>query len=326
MKQTRIILTLAALLLSLTLFAQAPGNTSAPSPGNNLPTPERKDSIIKIERGRLIWVPDSLVEDFSSVLDGKSKIVRDHSVIDLNERVVIGNDTLPLFMKQKNFGRFDRGLYNYLFIPKGVWQAGMSVSYGQFSTADYQLLDILTDFDFSGHTFSVKPYIAYFLRSNISMGMRVGYTNSHAGVGDVQLDISEDMGFGMKDIAYSAESYSAAIFARYYVGLGRASRFAIFNEVELAFSSGNTSFSRPKGDNISNNHSTYMQTAINFSPGVCVNVMKNVSFNISFGIFGFNLKSEKQAVDGVALGRRFTSGANFRFNIFNLAFGLGVHI
>lgn len=277
-------------------------------------------------QARVLWVPDSIADDVIGVLDGKSKIVRDNSVIDPDERVILGNDTLPLFIRQRNLGRFDRGLFNYLFIPKGVWQAGATVSYGQFSSEDLQLLDLLTDFDFTGHTFSIKPYVSYFIKSNLSLGMRLGYSNSHASLGSFNLDIDDDLGFSISDLGYSAESYTAAVMMRNYVGLGRAGRFSIFNEVELAFSSGNTSFRRPKGESLSETHSTYMQAALNFSPGVCVMVMKNVSFNLSFGVFGFNLKSEKQAVDGVANGTRVTSGANFRFNIFNINFGLGVHI
>ena len=54
--------------------------------------------------------------------------------------------------------------------------------------------------------------------------------------------------------------------------------------------------------------------------------MKNVSFNLSFGVFGFYLKNEKQSVDGVPEGSNVSSGANFRFNIFNLNFGIAAHI
>ena len=35
------------------------------------------------------------------------------------EKVVVGKDTVDIIIPQRNFGRFDRGLFNYLFIPKG---------------------------------------------------------------------------------------------------------------------------------------------------------------------------------------------------------------
>ena len=67
-------------------------------------------------------------------------------------------------------------------------------------------------------------------------------------------------------------------------------------------------------------HTTYMDTRLNFSPGLTVFMMENVSFNVSFGVFGLYMRNEKQVTDGVESGNRFTSGANFKFNIFNINF------
>lgn len=278
------------------------------------------------EGGRMMWIPDSLTRKVQSVLDGRSTIVRDNSVVDVNELVIVGNDTIPLILKQRNFGRYERGLFNYLFIPKGVWQVGITASYGEFSSDDLQMLDILSDFDFNGHIFSIKPYISYFIKHNLSLGMRLGYSSSRAGLGSLAIDIDEDLNFAVSDVFYHDESYTAALFSRQYIGLGRAGRFGIFNEVELSFSSGNSDFQRPIGGEPKNTHTTYMEAGLNFSPGLCVLIMKNVSFNVSFGVFGYYMRNEKQAVNGVREGNRFTSGANFRFNIFNINFGLGVHI
>ena len=69
-----------------------------------------------------------------------------------------------------------------------------------------------------------------------------------------------------------------------------------------------------------------MNAGLNFSPGVSVFIMKNVSFNLSFGVFGFYLKNERQTENGVETGNRTTSGANFRFNLFNINFGIAVHV
>ena len=51
-----------------------------------------------------------------------------------------------------------------------------------------------------------------------------------------------------------------------------------------------------------------------------------VSFNVSFGVFGLKWRHERQSTDGIDEGSRTTSGANFRFNIFNINFGLMVVI
>lgn len=276
--------------------------------------------------GRYIWVPDSMTDKVDALLSGKP-ISKYHDVkIDMNEKTLVNGDTVPMVLRERNLGRFDRGLFNYLFIPKGQWAFGLTASYGEFSASDLSILDFIDDIDFNAHSFSVKPYISYFVRNNMSVGLRMNYTSTKATIDSFKVDIDEDMNFNLHDIGYNNEEYAVALFTRQYIGIARKGRFGVFNEVELAFASGNSDFKRPYNGSPKTTHTTYMDARLNFSPGVTVFIMKNVSFNVSLGVFGFYLRNEKQRVDNEDLGNRFTSGCNFRFNIFNINFGLGVHI
>lgn len=284
--------------------------------------------------GRYMWVPDTLVRGVHSVLRGRSEIVPATPRPE-DDLVTIKGDTVSQVLRSPHFGRFDRGLFNYLFIPKGQWQLGVTAAYGKFSTEDLQLLDIVTDCDLNITSYSVKPYVSYFIRNNLCVGLRFAYTNSKAGVSALDVDFDEDLNFNLKDVAYNNESYSAAIFGRQYFGLGRQGRFGIFNEVELSFASGIADFTRRYDDKPKSTHSTYMTASLCFSPGVTVFVIDQLSFNVSLGVFGFHLRNEKQRTvftnpedqgdTPPETGSRFTSGANFKFNIFNINFGLGVH-
>ena len=53
-------------------------------------------------------------------------------------------------LRTRNLGRFDLGLFNYLFIPKGRWGFGLTASYGELSTDDLEIFDLLSDIDL-GH-------------------------------------------------------------------------------------------------------------------------------------------------------------------------------
>lgn len=276
--------------------------------------------------GRLMWVPDSLADEVKVLVKGHSRVVDDPLRLDINEKTIFRGDTIPMVLRDRNLGRYDRGLFNFLFIPKGSWHFGLTVSYGEISTENMSVLDLVSDVNLSAHTFSIKPYLSYFIRNNLSLGVRFNYTNSNAGIGSFKVDIDEDMNFNIHDVYYKAESYSAAVMLQQYVGLTRRGRFGVFNEVELAFASGNGDFNRPFNGELKKTHTTNMEARLTFSPGICVFVMENVSFNLSFGVFGFYLRNERQTVDGVKLGNRFTSGANFKINLFNLAFGIGIHI
>ena len=300
--------------------------------GNHLP----EKNVIYVDTlyqhgGRYVWIPDSMNVKVNQLLERGNlatsvDIEEFERSVDLNEKVIFRGDTINMILKDRNLGRYDRGLFNYLFIPKGIWQVGLTASYGEFSTENLEILDLISDIDFNGKLWSIRPYFSYFLRSNISLGLRLGYTHGKASIGAFNVDIDEDMSFNLHDILYKSNSYSAAVTFAQYLGIARKGRFGVFNEVELALSGGNSDFNRPYNGDMRQTHTTTFQAALNFSPGVCVYVLDQVSFNVSLGVFGLNIKHEKQKVNDEEMGWRTTSGANFRFNIFNINFGIAVNI
>ncbi len=245
---------------------------------------------------------------------------------DKHEMVVVKGDTVPLVIPERNLGRYDRGLYNYLFVPKGKWGFGLTASYGSLNTEDVQLLSILKDVDFNGKMYSVKPFISYFIRSNQSLGLRFNYSRGEADLNNLSMDFDDDLNFSIRDVSYYTQSFSTSLFYRNYIGLSKAKLFGIFNEVDLSVGSGSSRFKRIYNDEPRDTRTTVTQASLNFSPGVCVFIQEYVAFNVSFGVFGLNFKREHQMTDLVDEGSRFTSGANFRFNIFNINFGMMVVI
>lgn len=244
----------------------------------------------------------------------------------LQERVIVGNDTVRLIIPERNFGRYDRGLFNFLFIPKGKWAFGLTASYGEFDTEDVQVLSFLKDFNFKGSMFSLSPSVSYFVRHNMAVGMKLGYSRNKFTLGSLSVDIDDDMNFSLRDVDYHTEDYSASVFLRRYIGLDNSRRFAIYNDVELKFSSGNGTFTRLYNDEPKETRTLTTKASLNFSPGVCVFIQEYVSFNISFGVFGVNYTRETQRTDGVNEGSRSGLGASFKFNLLNLNMGVAVHI
>lgn len=256
----------------------------------------------------------------------KDSLTRQRIAEMLDEKVIVGSDTVSIIIPERNFGRYDRGLYNYLFIPKGQWSFGLSASYGELNTDDVQVLNMLKDVDFKGKIYSIQPTIGYFIRNNQSVGIKMTYSRGTADLANLAVDFDDDINFTLKDVSYYTESYVIGGFYRNYVGLGRDKRFGVFNEVDLSFQSGSSRFKRLYNDEPKNTKTTVTQVSLNFSPGVAVFIQDNVAFNVSFGVFGVKWRKEHQLTNGVDEGTRFSSGANFRFNIFNINFGLMVVI
>lgn len=244
----------------------------------------------------------------------------------LNEKVIVDGDTVSIILPDNNYGRYDRGLFNFLIIPKGQWEFGLSASYGEFNTDDVQILSVLSNLDMKVKSYSIKPSISYFIRSNQSIGIKFNYTRSNLDINNMSFDFDDDLNFTLRDVSYYSQTYAASINYRNYIGLGPEKRFAIFNEIDLGFGSGSSRFKRLYNEEPRDTRTTITQASLNFSPGLCVFIMDYVSFNISFGVFGLNMRYESQVTNGEEEGSRFTSGANFRFNIFNINFGLAVHI
>lgn len=58
--------------------------------------------------------------------------------------------------------KFDRGIVKTVFVPKGQWFMGSTVSYSEQSADKYQFL-VLADIDAKGYTFRLSPFGGYFL-------------------------------------------------------------------------------------------------------------------------------------------------------------------
>ena len=245
---------------------------------------------------------------------------------DIHEKVIVGNDTVNLVIPERNFGRYDRGLFNYLFIPKGKWAFGLTASYGELNTEDVRVLSLMKDIDFKGKIYSIKPFISYFVRNNQSVGLRFNYSRGIGDLNNMSVDFDDDLNFELKDVSYYTQSISTSLFYRNYIGLSRGKRFGIFNEVDVTVGSGSTRFKRLYNDTPKDTRTNITSASLNFSPGVCVFIQEYVAFNVSFGVFGLNLRREHQITDNIDEGSRFTSGANFKFNIFNINFGMMVVI
>ncbi len=277
------------------------------------------------EGGKYMWIPDAELTAVEAVLNGEIP-TSTHNDLNLNEMVYWRGDSIPMALPTKRLGRYDRKLYNWLIYPKGLWHIGLTANYGELNTEDTEILSLIQDVDLKGKIYSIKPSVSYFLRNNVCVGLRLAFTKGEMGINSFKVDIDEDMSFDLHDIKYSSDSYAAAIFIQQYFGLSRRGRFAVFNEAEVSIGTGSSHFIRPFDGQIRDTRTRTQSFNINYSPGVSIMMMKNAAFNLSFGIFGFHLKDEKQWENGEEAGRRFTSGINFRFNLFNINFGVSIII
>lgn len=281
-----------------------------------------------------IGFAQSQLSDTLRSKDGRDSLIRETILIHDTVYVQAPKVTTKPedMIRTKAIGRYDRGIINYRFIPKGKWIGGATASYVDFDSEDSRLLfSLLKDFDCHARTVSVKPFIGYALRNNIVIGAKLGYNHTIAQLDNLALNM-DDLDFSLKDIRYTEDTYSIGLFHRSYVGLDAGRRFGLFNETTLSFNTGSTRFSRGKENGetdateaenaFKSTETTLYELHIGINPGITVFIMQNVSAEMSFGVIGFKYNSETQKNNLGETGKRRNSGANFKINLFNINIGI----
>lgn len=228
-------------------------------------------------------------------------------------------------IRTPGIGRFDRGITNYRFAPKGQILFGVTFSYADFDSKESSLLMVLKDFDCSGHTVKVNPFFGYFVRDNIAIGVKFGYERSQAELGNLSVDI-DDIDLSMRDMKLSSSLLVGTFFHRSYVGLDAGKRLGLFSETSLSVKLGNSRFSRGVGEDLNDTRTDISEIQLGFSPGMAVFIMNNVSTEVSFGVLGVKYRKESQKTNGEETGSWRKSGANFKINLLNINLGITIHI
>ena len=74
--------------------------------------------------------------------------------------------------------KFDREIQTGLFVPKGAWLVGTTLSYTELRSTDFKLL-VLKDLNGDGYTFKISPFGGYFFADNVAAGLRLAYARSY---------------------------------------------------------------------------------------------------------------------------------------------------
>lgn len=227
-----------------------------------------------------------------------------------------------MLLKVKPVGRYDRGISNYRIIRKGKWIGGLTLSFYNFEADDSRLLfSLLKDLDINLNYKSVSPFVGYTLSDNNVLGLKFGYSRISAAVNNLSLN-AMDMDIALSDVKYSDDSYSVKLFHRSYIGLDSNGIFGLFNETTLGYASGSSRFSTGKEDSYKYTDTSLSKLQLGINPGVAVFIMPNVGAEISFGVAGFSYNWETQKKSNGETGKRTSSGANFKINLFNINIGL----
>ena len=192
--------------------------------------------------------------------------------------------------------RIDRETQSRVFIPKGTWMVGGTVSYSEHEQDNLNFL-VIKDVVGNGYDFAISPYVGYFFRNNMSAGIRFAYNRDYLDLGNLDMDLG-DLTLSFKDLYYLEHKYEVSGFMRSYIPIGKSKVFGLFNEIRLTY----------------------------FAPGLTAFITDWAAAEVSVGVMGFDFKWTDQTTNQVEQGRRRVSSGNFKINLFSINLGMTFYL
>lgn len=220
--------------------------------------------------------------------------------------------------------KVDREIKRSLFVPKGYFMGGCSFSYNEQNMDNFKFM-ILKNIDVKGYTFKVSPYFGYFFKDNIAAGGRFHYGRSYLNIDNLNVKLSDDLSFDIKNFNYLEHSISGAGFLRTYMGIGNSKIFGFFNELRLAYSYGQAKMTSGIGKEFTGTHQVSHNIKIGSAPGLSAFVTNNLAVEVLIPIIGLDFAWQNQKTDQVESGYRRKSSADFKINLFGLDIGLSYY-
>ena len=220
--------------------------------------------------------------------------------------------------------RIDRDVQKAVFIPKGTWMVGGSVSYSEHDESNLNFL-IMKDVEGKGYNFSVSPYLGYFFRDNIAAGFRFTYNRDYLDLGNMDINLG-DITLSFDDLYYLEHKYEATGFLRTYIPIGRSKIFGLFNEARITYGYGKGKNSTGSGTTYDGTFQTVQNLQIGFAPGLTAFITNWSAVEVSVGVMGFDFKWIDQQTNQVEEGSMRTSSGNFKINLFSINIGMTFYI
>lgn len=257
------------------------------------------------------------------------------SILAVVAGVLCTSATMLADEKEKKVEPFDRGigLSTSCFIPKGTVGAGISFSYNTSSLgqgendAGYSaLFSLIQDVRGNMMSFGVSPFVSYFLKDNLAIGVRFNYDRATLGLDNAQLSIMEDMNFSIQGFRYFKQNYTGSVTLRNYIPFGQSKRFAMFTELRATGGYGQAKTYKTVENEKYGTYQDIYKFELGLVPGVAAFLTNEVALEISVGLLGIDYQKVIQKTNQVEVSELEQSGANFRVNLLSINFGLSFYI
>ncbi len=209
----------------------------------------------------------------------------------------------------------------HIFMPKGQWLVGGSLSYSAHNLSDYRFV-VLENASGRGYTANFQLMAGYSVMDNMSLGFKAGYTRTRVDLASADIDLGEDLNFDISDYFTLSQMYSGTVFMRNYLSLFKSRRFALFNDLELRYGQGTGKTVNGVGESLEGMFQKVRKFEMGFCPGLIVFVANNLAFEGSAEMIGLHMTFTDQLTNQVEKGSRRKTAARFGVDIFSIKLGI----
>ncbi len=212
-----------------------------------------------------------------------------------------------------------------VFVPKGQWITGVSVSYTQSNQNNYQFL-IVENLKGNTYTFNVSPMVVYAFTNDMGVGGKFGYSRSLTKLEEADIVLDSETNYSVDHMYRLAHNYYAMAVLRNYFSLGGSRRFGIFNEVQLQLGGGQSKLMTGTGEDLTGTYERNLNMKIGLAPGIVMFLNNYSALEVNVGVLGFSYTHTKSLKDQIYESQRRSKSANFRINLFSITFGVGFYL
>ncbi len=220
---------------------------------------------------------------------------------------------------------FSRDIESVVFVPKGQWVTGLSVSYSQSSQNKYQFL-IFEGISGDTYSFKISPMLMYVAAPDLGVGGRFAYARSLTKLESADIILDSETDYSLDHLYRLSHNYYFTAMARNYFSIGKSKRFGFFNEMQIQVGGGQSKLTTGIGTDLTGTYERNLSVDVGLAPGLCIFLNNYSALEVNIGVLGFSYTATKAIKDKIYVSRRNSKSANFRINLFSIQFGVSFYL
>ena len=220
---------------------------------------------------------------------------------------------------------FEREIESVVFVPKGQWITGPSISYQQSSQNKYQFL-VFEGISGDTYQFKVSPMLLFSFKDDMAAGGRFSYSRALTKLESADIVLDSETDYNIDHLYRLSHSYAVSGLFRNYFSIGRSKRFGFFSELQFTVGGGQAKLMQGVSTELTGNYERDFKLSLGLTPGLCVFLNNYSAMEVNVGVLGFSYTDTKITTDQIYVARRNSKMANFRINLFSITFGAAFYL